>query len=85
MQPQVAVPAFLAPRPASRPAEFRRQPDGEGLDVNERLVEGLSAARTALDEICEDLARSDLAAFETQGRFIKSRYGEQGIDAEPPR
>jgi hypothetical protein len=40
----------------------------------------LSAARTALEEISQDLARKDLAAFETQGRFIKSRYGEQTID-----
>jgi hypothetical protein len=62
------------------PAEFRRQEDAEGLTVDQRLVEGLSAARTALDEISQDLAKSDLDAFETQGRFIKSRYGEQSID-----
>lgn len=62
------------------PAEFRRQEDGEGLTVDQRLVEGLSAARTALDEISQDLAKGDLDAFETQGRFIKSRYGEQTID-----
>ena len=62
------------------PPEFRRQNDAEGISVNERLVEGLAAARTALGEISEDLARGDLAAFETQGRFIKSRYGEQTID-----
>jgi hypothetical protein len=62
------------------PAEFRRQEDAEGLTVDQRLVEGLSAARTALDEISQDLAMSDLDAFETQGRFIKSRYGEQSID-----
>jgi hypothetical protein len=62
------------------PAEFRGQPDSEGMTVDERLVDGLSAARTALSEISEDLARGDLNAFETQGRFIKSRYGEQPID-----
>lgn len=67
------------------PPEFRRQGDSEGVSVDQRLVEGLAAARTALDEIAEDLAKSDLAAFETQGRFIKSRYGEQTIDAETPR
>jgi hypothetical protein len=61
-------------------AEFRRQEDGEGMTVDQRLVEGLSAARTALDEISQDLAKTDLDAFETQGRFIKSRYGEQSID-----
>ena len=63
------------------PPEYRRQQDGEGLSVDERLVQGLAAARTALTEISEDLARQDLAAFETHGRFIKSRYGEQPIDS----
>jgi hypothetical protein len=63
------------------PPEYRHQQDGEGLSVDERLVQGLSAARTALSEISEDLARQDLAAFETHGRFIKSRYGEQPIDS----
>ncbi|HET7316335.1 MAG TPA: hypothetical protein VFI88_02790 [Sphingomicrobium sp.] len=62
------------------PAEFRGEADGEGMTVDQRLVDGLSAAKTALSEISEDLARSDLAAFETQGRFIKSRYGEQTIE-----
>jgi hypothetical protein len=67
------------------PPEFRRQADGEGQTVDQRLVEGLAAAKTALDEISQDLAKSDLDAFETQGRFIKSRYGEQTIDGEVPR
>ena len=62
------------------PREYRGQPDSEGMTVDERLVDGLSAAKTALNEISEDLARGDLNAFETQGRFIKSRYGEQPID-----
>ncbi|QNM83633.1 hypothetical protein H8M03_04725 [Sphingomonas sabuli] len=62
------------------PAGYRKEADGEGLTVDERLVDGLSAARTALCEISEDLARGDMAAFETQGRFIKSRYGAQTID-----
>lgn len=63
------------------PAEFRRQEDSEGLTVDQRLVEGLVAARTAIDEISQDLAKNDLDAFQTQGRFIKSRYGEQTIDS----
>ena len=71
----------LIDRYVNVPPEFRRQADGEGISVDERLVEGLAAARTALSEISEDLARRDLAAFETQGRFIKSRYGEQTIDS----
>ena len=71
----------LVDRYLNVPPEFRGQADGEGLTVDQRLIEGLAAARTALDEISQDLARSDLAAFETQGRFIKSRYGEQPIDS----
>jgi hypothetical protein len=62
------------------PPEYRGQAEADGVSVDERLVEGLAAARTALDEISQDLASGDLAAFETQGRFIKSRYGEQTID-----
>lgn len=62
------------------PAGFRDERDGEGVTVNERLVEGLSAGRVALSEITQKLARSDVAALETHGRFIKSRYGEERID-----
>ena len=72
----------LIDRYANVPAAYRNQQDGEGKTVDERLVESLAAARTALGEVSEQLARSDLAAFETQGRFIKSRYGEQGIESE---
>jgi hypothetical protein len=64
------------------PSAYRGEKDGEGKTVDERLVESLAAARTALSEVSEQLARGDLAAFETQGRFIKSRYGEQGIENE---
>ena len=62
------------------PQAYRDQQDGEGISVDQRLVEGLAAGRTALREISEKLARADMNAFETQGRFIKSRYGEQPID-----
>jgi hypothetical protein len=62
------------------PAAFRGEQDGEGKTVDERLIEGLAAGRSALVEISEKLARADMAAFETQGRFIKSRYGEPSID-----
>lgn len=58
------------------PAAFRGELDGEGKTVDERLVEGLVAGRVALNEISEKLARADMAAFETQGRFIQSRYGD---------
>jgi hypothetical protein len=62
------------------PAAFRNEQDGEDKTVDERLVEGLAAGRTALVEISERLARADVAALETQGRFIKSRYGAEQID-----
>lgn len=62
------------------PRAYRGERDGEGKTVDERLVESLSAARSALSEVSETLARSDLAAFETQGRFIESRYGNERID-----
>jgi hypothetical protein len=63
------------------PVGFRGETDGEGKTVDASLVEGLEAGRTALRDISEKLARADLAAFETQGRFIKSRYGEERIDS----
>jgi hypothetical protein len=56
------------------PAAYRQERDGEGLTVDERLVKSLDAARQALDEIGGKLAQSDREAFETQGRFIESRY-----------
>jgi hypothetical protein len=62
------------------PAAYRAEQDGEGLTADQRLVEALAASRTALVEIGEKLARADMAAFETQGRFIQSRYGEERID-----
>jgi hypothetical protein len=56
------------------PAPYREQRDGEGMTVDERLVASLDAAKTALDELGGRLAQSDRDAFETQGRFIESRY-----------
>ncbi|MCL6697980.1 hypothetical protein LZ496_04165 [Sphingomonas sp. NSE70-1] len=62
------------------PSNYRGQLDGEGISVDERLVEALSAGRVALKDISEKLARNDMAAFETQGRFIQSRYSEKTLD-----
>jgi hypothetical protein len=61
------------------PAAYREQLDGEGISVDERLVEALTAGRVALNDISEKLARNDLAAFETQGRFIQSRYKDEAL------
>jgi hypothetical protein len=63
------------------PPAYRKDEDGEGKTVDQRLVEGLAAGRSALAEVSEQLARADMAAFETQGRFIESKYGEQRIDS----
>lgn len=71
----------LMDRYAHVPVDFRGEPDGEGKSADERLVEALAASRAALGDISENLARADLAAFETQGRFIESRYGQERIDS----
>lgn len=62
------------------PQDHRGAIDGEGLTVDGRLCEALAAGREALDDISERLARKDVAAFETQGRFIRSRYAEKSLD-----
>jgi hypothetical protein len=62
------------------PQGYRGEQDGEGISVDERLVEALAAGRQALTEISEKLAKADMAAFETQGRFIQSRYSERTLD-----
>lgn len=61
------------------PAAYRNESDAEGVTVEQRLVDALAAGRTALDDISAKLARNDLAAFETQGRFIESRYKDDKI------
>jgi hypothetical protein len=62
------------------PTAYRGERDGEDVSVDQRLVEALAAGRQALTEISEKLAKADMAAFETQGRFIQSRYSEKSID-----
>jgi hypothetical protein len=61
------------------PQAYRGERDGEDVSVDERLVEALAAGRVALTEISEKLARADMAAFETQGRFIQSRYKDEAL------
>lgn len=65
----------LIDRYANVPPAYRREADAEGKTVDQRLVEGMQASRTALDEVSERLAKRDLDAFSTQGRFIESKYG----------
>jgi hypothetical protein len=61
------------------PAAYRQERDGDGLTVDERMTASLDAAGKALGEIGEKLARGDREAFETQGRFIESRYRNSGV------
>jgi hypothetical protein len=74
----------LIDRYVNVPPAYRSHKDGEDVTVDERLVEGLAAGREALAEISDKLARSDVAALETHGRFIKSRYREDGPKVLPP-
>jgi|SRR6185437_9549386 hypothetical protein len=67
------------------PPAYRGEKDGEDKTVDQRLVEGLAAGRSALAEVSEQLARADMAALETQGRFIQSRYGDDPELARPAK
>ncbi len=62
------------------PANLRHERDAEGMTVDDRLVAGLDAAKQALDDLGRKLAHEDLTAFQTQGRFLETRYkdGETG-------
>jgi hypothetical protein len=65
----------LIDRYAKVPAAYRAEADAEGKTIDQRLVEGLTATRTALGEVSERLAKRDIDAFSTQGRFIENKYG----------
>lgn len=67
------------------PPAYRGEKDGEDKTVDQRLIEGLAAGRSALAEVSEQLARADMAALETQGRFIQSRYGDDPELAPPAK
>ena len=63
------------------PNSYRSETGDEEMSPDQRLIDALHTGRTALDDIGEQLAKGDLAAFETQGRFISSRYSEEPIDS----
>ena len=62
------------------PPAYRGDHDAEGISVDQRLVDALAAGRQALGEVSEKLARADLAAFETHGRFLEQRYKDETLD-----
>jgi len=63
------------------PLGQRHQRDPEGLTVEERLERGLDAARVAVDDLTEKLAQGDLHAFDTQRRFLETRYKDPELPA----
>ena len=69
----IHLPALIE-RYANVPLTYRNEPDAEGVTVDQRLIEGLGAAKTALNEVSERLAKRDMDAFQTQERFIQSKY-----------
>lgn len=65
------------------PAQYRGERDGDGFSIDDRLVVGLDAARTAIDDLARQLARKDVDDFQTQGRFIESRYRDDALRSDP--
>lgn len=70
----------LVERYQTIPSAYRGETDGEGKSVDVRLADSLRAGREALTDVSSRLAKQDVAAFETQGRFIESRYKDEAID-----
>lgn len=56
----------------------------EDPEVRARLRAGLSTLADALDELCREVCRDPLMTFETQGRFIESRYRSQNLPSARP-
>jgi hypothetical protein len=46
----------------------------EDPEVRRRLRAGLETVADALDDLCREVCRNPLMTFETQGRFLESRY-----------
>ncbi|MCJ8190271.1 hypothetical protein [Sphingomicrobium aestuariivivum] len=59
------------------PESYRLTRDNEGLTANQRLADGLRSGRHALEELGESLAKKDMHALESHGRFMRDRYGEK--------
>lgn len=63
------------------PLPQRRDTDVEGLTVEQRLDRGLDAARVAVDDLSAKLAQGELHAFDTQRRFLETRYKDPELPA----
>lgn len=61
------------------PAQYRREREGDGMSVDDRLVAGLDAAKVAIDDLGRRMSRQEVDEFETQGRFLESRYQDPDL------
>ena len=67
------------------PAAYRRERDGEGLTVDERLVQGLDAAHEALDELGRKLAREDMRRLRDPGPLHREPLQGSGYRGLSPQ
>lgn len=45
-------------------------------EIARRLIDGLGIVAAELQRLCEQVSRDRLISFETQGRFLETRYGQ---------
>ena len=65
------------------PAAYRSERDGEDKTVDQRLIEGLAAGRTALHEIGEKLARADVAGARDPGTLHPVPLRQRRVPKQP--
>lgn len=46
-------------------------------EIAKRLIGGLGIVSTELKRLCQELSRDEMLNFETQGRFLETRYGAE--------
>ena len=66
------LPRLILAYEAIPPSARKEEPE-----VEARLRAGLAILAGALDELCPEVCRDPLMTFETQGRFIESRYRDR--------
>ncbi len=49
-------------------------------EIAKRLIGGLGIVAAELQRLCEQLSRDEMLNFETQGRFLETRYGDENIE-----
>ena len=46
-------------------------------EIAKRLIGGLGIVAAELKRLCQELSRDEMLNFETQGRFLETRYGAE--------